>query len=86
MQQIETIFEAYKASYNEETPQTEEQIAGFEEFNGILEKLFPSESDEDYQIQQQIFDSVVGYARVSEKAGFVAGFKMAMGIMHECRE
>lgn len=41
METIETIFENYKASYNEETPQNEEQIAGFEAFNKILEKLFP---------------------------------------------
>lgn len=86
MQTIETIFENYKASYNEETPRTEEQEAGFEVFNNILEKMFPSNTREDYQRQQQIFDSVVSYARVSEKAGFVAGFKMAMSIMHECQE
>lgn len=86
MQQIETIFEAYKASHNEETPQTEEQAAGFETINSILEKMFPSNTREDYQRQQQLFDSVISYARASEKAGFVAGFKMAMNIMHECRE
>lgn len=85
MQTIETIFENYRTSYNEETPQTEEQAAGFKIFNSILEKLCPSESDESYQRQQQIFDSVISYARSSEKAGFVAGFKMAMKIMYECR-
>lgn len=83
---IETIFENYKASYNEETPKNEEQIVGFEAFNRILEKLFPSDYGENYQKQQQIFDSVVSYARASEKAGFVVGFKMAMNIMHECRQ
>jgi len=86
MEIIETIFENHKASYSEETPQTKEQEAGFEVFNNILEKMFPSNTKEDYQRQQQIFDSVVSYARISEKAGFVAGFKMAMSIMHECRE
>lgn len=86
MEIIETIFENHKASYSEETPQTKEQEAGFEVFNNILEKMFPSNTKEDYQRQQQIFDSVISYARASEKAGFVAGFKMAMGIIHECRE
>lgn len=86
METIETIFENHKAIYNEETPQTNKQIAGFEAFNSIIEKLFPSDSAEDYEKQQQIFDSVVSYARASEKAGFVVGFKMAMNIMHECRE
>lgn len=86
METIETIFENYKASYNEETLQNEEQIVGFEVFNRIFEKLFPSDSGENYQKQQQIFDSGVSYARASEKAGFVVGFKMAMNIMHECRE
>lgn len=86
METIETIFENYKASYNEETPQNEEQIIGFEAFNSILESLFPSDFKEDYQKQQQIFDTAVSYARASEKAGFVVGFKMAMNIMHECRE
>lgn len=86
MEIIETIFENHKASYSEETPQTREQVAGFEVFNSILEKMFPSSTREDYQRQQQIFDSVISYARASEKAGFVAGFKMAMNIMHECRE
>ncbi|MBD5548677.1 MAG: hypothetical protein HDQ97_15015 [Lachnospiraceae bacterium] len=86
MEIIETIFENYKASYNEETPQNEEQIVGFEAFNRILEKLFPSDSSENYQKQHQIFDSTVSYARASEKAGFVVGFKMAMNIMRECRE
>lgn len=86
METIETIFENYKASYNDETPQNEEQIIGFEVFNRILEKLFPSDSGENYQKQQQIFDSAVSYARASEKAGFVVGFKMAMNIMSECQE
>lgn len=86
METIETIFENYKASYNEETLQNEEQIVGFEIFNRILEKLFPSDSSENYQKQQQIFDSAVSYARASEKAGFVVGFKIAMNIMCECRE
>lgn len=86
MEIIETIFENHKASYNEETPQTEEQTAEFNEINVILEKLFPSDATEDYQKQQQIFDSAVSYARASEKAGFVVGFKMAMNIMQECRE
>lgn len=86
METIETIFENHKASYNEETPQTEEQTAEFNGFNSILENLFLRDSMEDYQKQQQIFDSAVSYARASEKAGFVVGFKMALNIMQECRE
>lgn len=86
METIETIFENHKASYNEETPQTEEQTAEFNGFNSILENLFSRDSMEDYQKQQQIFDSAVSYARASEKAGFVVGFKMALNIMQECRE
>ena len=83
---IETIFENHKASYNEETPQTKEQAAEFAAFNNLLEKLFQCDSGEDYHKQQQIFDSVVSYTRASEKAGFVAGFKMAMNIMCQCRK
>lgn len=63
-----------------------EQVTGFEAFTSILESLFPSDSKEDYQKQQQIFDTAVSYARASEKAGFVVGFKMAMNIVHECRK
>ena len=83
---IETIFENHKASYNEETPQTKEQSESFKALNNILEKQFPSDSREDYQKQQQIFDNAVGYARASEKADFVIGFKMAMDIIFECRK
>ncbi len=86
METIETIFENHKANFNEETLQTKEQETRFEAFNSILESLFPGDSKEDYQKQQQIFDSAVSYARASEKAGFVIGFKMAMNIMYECRE
>ena len=86
MEIIETIFENHKASYNEETPQTKEQIVEFETFNRILEKRFPGNSGDNYQKQQQIFNSAVSYARACEKAGFAAGFKMAMNIMYECRQ
>ena len=36
METIETIFENYKASHNEETPQTEEQRAGLQELETAL--------------------------------------------------
>ena len=35
---------------------------------------------------EAIFENAVGYARASEKAGFVLGFKMAMNIMQECKQ
>lgn len=86
METIEQIFENLKASYNEETPQTREQLEGFEAFNHVLENLFRTDLTEDYEKQQKIFDSAVSYARASEKAGFVYGFKMAMNIAYECQE
>lgn len=85
METIETIFENYKASHNEETPYTEEQQAEFDAFSCIIEKVFKGDSSEAYRNQQLVFENVVGYARASEKAGFVLGFKMAMNIMQECK-
>ena len=50
-----------------------------------LDKVFPGEIQEDYRKQQQIFDNSVAFARSSEKAGFILGFKLAMEIMQECK-
>lgn len=85
METIETIFENYKASHNEETPYTEEQQAEFDAFTRIVEKVFKGDSTEEYRNQQLIFANAVGYARASEKAGFILGFKMATNIMQECK-
>lgn len=84
METIETIFENYKAAYSEETPRAEEQKATFSAFNSVLEETLSDESGKDYRRQRELFDSVVSYARASEKAGFVAGFKMAVNLMREC--
>lgn len=86
METIETIFENYKTSYNEETPCTSEQQAEFNDFSNILEKVFSGNDTESYRKQQLVFDSAIKYVRASEKAGFVLGFKMAMNIMQECRQ
>lgn len=86
MEIIEAIFENYKASHNEETPYTEEQQAEYDAFSCIIEKVFNGDNHDEYKNQQLIFENAVGYARASEKAGFVLGFKMAMNIMQECKQ
>jgi hypothetical protein len=85
MMGIETIFENYKATSGQETAMSEEQEMSFNQFSGILESLCMGASKEEYQMQQQIFDSGVSYARASEKSGFIEGFKTAMRIMLECQ-
>ena len=86
METIETIFENYKTSYNEETPCTEEQQTEFNAFSKSLEEVFSGNDTESYRNQQLVFDNAIKYVRASEKAGFVLGFKMAMNIMQECRQ
>ena len=86
METIETIFENYKAQYNEETPNTKEQQAAFDDYTCCIEKAFNDEDLDEYQRQQLVFDKAVVYARASEKAGFVLGFKMAMNIIEECKQ
>lgn len=77
------LFEQYKASYNEESPQSEEQKERLQELDWNMETLSqqnPSES----AAYQKFFDSAIATARASEKAGFILGFKTAMKIMCEC--
>ncbi len=85
METIETIFENYKASHNEETPQTEEQRAGLQELETALDCFIRSGGPAS-QTAQDFYDSAISLARGFEKAGFVVGFKMAVNIMHECQE
>lgn len=84
MEIIETIFENYKASYNEETPQSQEQKEKLQDLEWNLETLSqqnPSES----AAYQELFDTAIEMSRASEKADFVVGFKMAVDILHACR-
>lgn len=73
---IEQLFESYKASYNEGTPQTEEQDTALSE----LEKATLISPDN----YQTAFDKAIVLSRASEKAGFIFGFRMAMNLMSEC--
>lgn len=41
-------------------------------------------TDSEYVTYQRTYDKAIAYARASEKAGFVLGFKMAMNLMSEC--
>mgnify|MGYP000490098029 CR=1 FL=1 len=84
METIETIFENYKASHNEETPQTKEQRAGLMELETALDN-FIRVGGPAGQASQDFYDSAISLARTFEKAGFVEGFKMAVNIMRECR-
>lgn len=86
METIETIFENYKAGHNEETPYAQEQQTEFDAFSCVIEKVFSDDNLEVCHNQQLIFEKAVAYARASEKAGFVLGFKMAMNIMQECKQ
>lgn len=85
METIEAIFENYKAGHNEETPFTQEQQKCFDIFSDVIEKVFAGNDSKAYHEQQLVFEKVVAYARASEKAGFILGFKMAMNIMRECK-
>lgn len=84
MDTIETIFENWKEAYNEETPLTEEQQAELDAITCILGEVIPINSKEAHRQQQLVLDNAVGYARESEKAGFILGFRMAMNLMSEC--
>lgn len=81
---IEQLFESYKASYNEETPLTEGQQEELDALSCLLEELAPINNPEAYRKQQMYFDNAIAYARESEKAGFILGFKMAMNLVSEC--
>lgn len=85
MKAIETIFENYKAGYNEETPYTQGQQKCFDAFSDVIEKVFADNDTKIYFEQQSVFEKAVAYARASEKSGFILGFKMAMNIMQECK-
>lgn len=80
---IELLFENYKASYNEETPQTAGQSATLNQLNHLLESL-DYQNPELAKLAQDFWNSSVMYSRESEKAGFILGFKMAMNLMSEC--
>lgn len=86
METIELIFENYKSVHNEETPYTQEQQTEFDAFCSVIDKGFDGDNPESYCNQQLIFEKAVAYARASEKAGFVSGFKMAMNIIQECKQ
>ena len=74
------LFEQYKASYNEESPQSEEQKERLQELDWNIETLSQQNPSESAAYQ----DSAIATARASEKAGFILGFKTAMKIMCEC--
>lgn len=80
---IGQVFEYYKESHNEETPQTEEQRAGLQELETALDCFIRSGGPAS-QTAQDFYDSAISLARASEKSGFVLGFRMALKIMHEC--
>lgn len=71
---MEQLFENYKASVNEESALTPEQSETLTALESITDQVH---TDSDY-------DKAIAYARASEKAGFVLGFKMAMNLMSEC--
>lgn len=80
---IGQLFEHYKASYNEETPQSQEQKEKLQDLEWNLETLSQQNHSES-AAYQEFFDTAIEMARASEKAGFVLGFKTAMKIMCEC--
>ncbi len=75
---IETIFENYKAAYNEETPQTQEQASTLEQLEQLTLNPYKRSAG------QEIWNKAVELSRASEKSGFILGFKMAFEIMREC--
>lgn len=75
---IEQLFENYKASYNEETPQAREQATAMSEFEQIVFSALETD------ITQPAYSKAIELSRASEKAGFILGFKMAMNLMCEC--
>lgn len=80
---IGQLFEHYKASYNEETPQSQEQKEKLQDLEWNLETLSQQNHSES-AAYQEFFDTAIEMARASEKTGFVLGFKTAMKIMCEC--
>lgn len=81
---IGQLFENYKMAHNEETQLTEGQQEELDTLSCLLEELAPINNPEAYRKQQRYFDNAIAYARESEKAGFILGFKMAMNLMREC--
>lgn len=81
---IGQLFENYKMAHNEETALTEGQQEELDALSCLLEELAPINNPEAYRKQQMYFDNAIAYARESEKAGFILGFKMAMSLMREC--
>ena len=77
MKTIENIYENYKAANNEETPVSKEVT---DTFDKMMERI---DAIDNAKFHQEIFDSVVAYARAYEKNGFVEGFKMAFSIFRE---
>ena len=75
---IEQLFENYKATYNEETPQIGEQITALEQLEQITLNPFGQSTT------QEIWHKAIELSRASEKTGFVIGFRMAMNLMSEC--
>lgn len=80
---IGQVFEYYKESHNEQTPQSEEQTARLQELETALDCFIRSGGPAG-QASQDFYDNAIALARASEKSGFVLGFRMAMKIMHEC--
>lgn len=80
---ISQLFEHYKESYNEESPQSEEQKESLQDLEWHLDTLSQRNRTES-TAYQEFFDTAITMARASEKSGFILGFKMAMNIMCEC--
>lgn len=75
---IEQLFESYKATYNEETPQTDEQNAALEQLEQLTLNPYKQGT------AQETWHKAIELSRASEKSGFILGFKMAMNLMREC--
>jgi hypothetical protein len=75
---IEALFENYKESVYEESELTPEQDKALDDLDKIVGSY---KSKEEYRAYQEIFDRAIAYARSSEKAGFVFGFKLALSLM-----
>lgn len=78
---MEQLFENYKASVNEESALTPEQSETLTALESITDQVH---TDSEFVTYQRTYDKAIAYARASEKAGFVLGFKMAMNLMSEC--
>ena len=70
-ERMEQLFENYKAEQSETLTALE----------SITDQVH---TDSEYVTYQRTYDKAIAYARASERAGFVLGFKMAMNLMSEC--